>query len=42
MACSTAGYRTETDVDGLPGGEHPFLACSFWLGAPIRALRPRR
>ncbi|HMH59215.1 MAG TPA: glycoside hydrolase family 15 protein, partial [Galbitalea sp.] len=18
-------------VDGLPGGEHPFLACSFWL-----------
>jgi GH15 family glucan-1,4-alpha-glucosidase len=24
-------YRTQTDVDGLPGGEHPFLACSFWL-----------
>jgi len=24
-------YRTETDVDGLPGGENPFLACSFWL-----------
>jgi GH15 family glucan-1,4-alpha-glucosidase len=24
-------YRTETDVDGLAGGEHPFLACSFWL-----------
>jgi GH15 family glucan-1,4-alpha-glucosidase len=24
-------YRTETDVDGLPGNEHPFLACSFWL-----------
>ncbi len=24
-------YRTETGVDGLPGGEHPFLACSFWL-----------
>ncbi len=24
-------YRTETDIDGLPGGEHPFLACSFWL-----------
>ncbi|MGN6501675.1 MAG: glycoside hydrolase family 15 protein [Pseudolysinimonas sp.] len=24
-------YRTETDVDGLPGAEHPFLACSFWL-----------
>jgi GH15 family glucan-1,4-alpha-glucosidase len=24
-------YRTETGVDGLPGTEHPFLACSFWL-----------
>ena len=24
-------YRTETNVDGLPGDEHPFLACSFWL-----------
>lgn len=24
-------YRTETGVDGLSGGEHPFLACSFWL-----------
>jgi GH15 family glucan-1,4-alpha-glucosidase len=24
-------YQTETGVDGLPGGEHPFLACSFWL-----------
>ncbi len=24
-------YRTETGVDGLPGEEHPFLACSFWL-----------
>lgn len=24
-------YRTETGVDGLPGGENPFLACSFWL-----------
>ena len=24
-------YRTGTGVDGLPGGEHPFLACSFWL-----------
>ncbi|MDQ4137379.1 MAG: glycoside hydrolase family 15 protein [Actinomycetota bacterium] len=24
-------YRTETGVDGLPGNEHPFLACSFWL-----------
>ncbi len=24
-------YRTEGGVDGLPGSEHPFLACSFWL-----------
>ena len=24
-------YRTENGVDGLPPGEHPFLACSFWL-----------
>ena len=24
-------YRTESGVDGLPSGEHPFLACSFWL-----------
>ncbi|MFW0793773.1 glycoside hydrolase family 15 protein [Gordonia sp. CPCC 205515] len=24
-------YRTGSGVDGLAGGEHPFLACSFWL-----------
>ena len=24
-------YRTDTGLDGLPGDEHPFLACSFWL-----------
>ena len=24
-------YRTRAGVDGLPGDEHPFLACSFWL-----------
>lgn len=24
-------YRTEASSDGLPPGEHPFLACSFWL-----------
>lgn len=24
-------YRTDTGVDGLELGEHPFLACSFWL-----------
>ncbi len=26
-------YRTASGVDGLPGDEHPFLACSFWLVA---------
>ena len=24
-------YRTDNGVDGLAPGEHPFLACSFWL-----------
>lgn len=24
-------YRTTTGLDGLEPGEHPFLACSFWL-----------
>jgi GH15 family glucan-1,4-alpha-glucosidase len=24
-------YRTQSGVDGLPGDEHPFLACSWWL-----------
>jgi GH15 family glucan-1,4-alpha-glucosidase len=24
-------YRTESGVDGLPGDEHAFIACSFWL-----------
>ena len=24
-------YRTEADVDGVPGDENAFLACSFWL-----------
>ena len=24
-------YRTTSGVDGVPGDEHPFLACSFWL-----------
>lgn len=24
-------YRTDTGLDGLAPGEHPFLACSFWL-----------
>ncbi len=26
-----ARYRTEAVADGLAAGEHPFLACSFWL-----------
>ncbi|KAA9108365.1 glycoside hydrolase family 15 protein [Microbacterium rhizomatis] len=30
-------YRTQTAVDGLPGDEHPFLACSFWLVAQYAA-----
>ncbi|QDZ14232.1 glycoside hydrolase family 15 protein [Humibacter ginsenosidimutans] len=24
-------YRSTEQLDGLPAGEHPFLACSFWL-----------
>jgi GH15 family glucan-1,4-alpha-glucosidase len=24
-------YLTHPSLDGLPPGEHPFLACSFWL-----------
>ena len=24
-------YRTESEVDGMPGDENSFLACSFWL-----------
>jgi GH15 family glucan-1,4-alpha-glucosidase len=30
-------YRTETGIDGLPPGEHPFLACSFWLAEQYAA-----
>ena len=32
-------YRA-TSVDGLPGGEHPFLACSFWLVEQYAHQRP--
>ena len=24
-------YRTSASIDGLPGSEAPFVACSFWL-----------
>ena len=24
-------YRTQSGVDGIAGGEHPFVACAFWL-----------
>jgi GH15 family glucan-1,4-alpha-glucosidase len=33
--CTDSGlvlrYRTDNDVDGLPGDEGAFIACSFWL-----------
>ncbi|MGA8029237.1 MAG: glycoside hydrolase family 15 protein, partial [Bryobacteraceae bacterium] len=29
--CFVARYNTNTSVDGLPGDEGVFLACSFWL-----------
>ena len=29
--CFVARYNTESAVDGLPGNEGAFLACSFWL-----------
>jgi GH15 family glucan-1,4-alpha-glucosidase len=31
-------YRTETEVDGLPGDEGAFLACSFWAVEALHAI----
>jgi GH15 family glucan-1,4-alpha-glucosidase len=34
-------YRTQTGVDGLPGEENPFLACSLWLVCALAAAGRR-
>ncbi|QIK76240.1 glycoside hydrolase family 15 protein [Nocardioides piscis] len=34
-------YRTKSGVDGLAGGEHAFVACSFWLVSAYAAAGRR-
>ena len=31
-------YRTESEIDGLPGDEGAFIACSFWLATDLSMI----